>query len=132
MKSYLCVVGIFCALALVKGEPPSELKKIFEECAKEIGMPESEESAKESPNFDDPKVKCLNACTMKKKGGLVDGKIVTEKTIEFISKYSLGEATDALKKDVNECASKANEGKDECEVGGEFYKCMMQTHPIHF
>ncbi|OXU30906.1 hypothetical protein TSAR_005872 [Trichomalopsis sarcophagae] len=128
MKAFLCtfsiILAVLAAAMSVNGDMPGELKPAFQECHNELlGTPHEEPTG--PPNMDDPKVKCIHACVAKKIGHMVDGKIVAKKEIES-AKQHIPNADNSLTEKITECANKANEQSDECEVSAAFHKCIVE------
>nr|QGW50323.1 odorant-binding protein 28 [Chouioia cunea] len=122
-----CIAGILSVLVLVQCETSTNDDRQLEECLKEIGA--TKDSFTGPPNYDDPKVKCLQACYLKKNGMLIDGKAVADKLIDTMSKDRPKDVIDLLKAYIPACVDKANEEKDECELGEILRKCILRKIP---
>ncbi|XP_058808535.1 uncharacterized protein LOC131674069 [Phymastichus coffea] len=124
MKIYFCVDVILFAFVLVQSETEPDWRTQLEDCRKELEVVEDPFA---TPDFDDPKTKCLLACYLKKSDRLIEGKVSADTEVALILKYMPDKfELDYLKGIADECANKANEEKDDCAVAGALFKCFYK------
>nr|UHN91807.1 general odorant binding protein 2 [Quadrastichus mendeli] len=99
------------------------LQKKIQECFAESKIPDDLQKTAITAQLDNPKLKCFNACMMKKKGTMKNGKINPETQLA----EAQPESYDIIKEVVRTCSDIANRQSDECEVSYSYVKCLINN-----
>ncbi|XP_058808529.1 general odorant-binding protein 56d-like [Phymastichus coffea] len=127
MKTSFAVLITIVALTTKSSQlDDAALQKRIFECAAESKLPEGLQKLQKkqlTKEIDNPKLKCFNACMMKKKGTMINGKVDPEMQLVAVQPDSY----DVIKEVVNTCSDLANQQIDECEVSYSYVKCLIQN-----
>nr|QDJ95958.1 odorant-binding protein 15 [Encarsia formosa] len=112
MKNIFLAFSVLLVVAQIHGNTEADF---WDQCKDELGITED---IFEDLDLEDPKIKCLFACAMRKMGVIVDGKVQYNVEMDYpISEYTGQHITD--------CINKANKENNECDMAVTLYTCIV-------